>query len=122
MSTFLWVLQVILALMFAMAGMMKLMRSKEQLGADPRMGWTETFEEGQIKAIGGAEVLAALGLILPGLTDVGTILTPLAAVGLVIVMIGAFRLHRQRGESVMMVAGLGVLALIVAIGRFATPL
>jgi hypothetical protein len=120
----LWLVQVILAVLFLMAGGMKVLRSKEQLAEDPRMGWVEEYDQNQIRGIGGAEVLGALGLVLPGLTGIATVLTPIAAIGLAITMLLASLLHRRRGESqaTMMTAAFFILALVVAIGRFARPL
>ena len=77
MNAVLWVLQVLLAIAFAMAGMMKLVRSKEQLAAS--MGWVEDFSSNAIKGIGGLEVMGALGLVLPAATGIVAVLTPLAA-------------------------------------------
>ena len=124
MNVLLWVVQAILALMFLMAGGMKLMRTKDQLAEDPRMGWVEEYEENQIKGIGAAEVLGALGMVLPGLTGIATVLTPIAAAGLAITMAGAAMVHRRRGEqqAIIMTGALLVLALVVLAGRLSNPL
>ena len=69
---------------------------------------------------GIAEILGGLGLILPGLTKIQTRLTPLAGLGLVLVMLGALTWHLQRGESQNIMFNV-VLALIVgfiAYGRW----
>lgn len=87
----LWIIQVILALLFLFAGGTKLVLPIEQLQAmgSPNQillpGWLMRF-------VGVCEVLGALGLILPGLLRKQPSLTPLAAVGLVILMIGAVAL------------------------------
>ena len=120
MNTALWIVQGLLAAMFAMAGLMKVMKPKEELRA--QMGFVEDFSEGQVKGIGMLEVLAAIGLIVPGLTGILPVLTPLAAVGLVLTMIGAALTHMRRGgESQMIMVNLVLLALaaFVAYGRFA---
>ncbi len=67
-----------------------------------------------------AEVLAAIGLILPWLTHILSWLTPLAAVGLVIVMIGAiiFHIRRQEYPNIIFNLILLVMAAFVAYGRF----
>jgi hypothetical protein len=79
----LWIFQVLLACLFLFAGGMKLVLPIEQLtGPISLPAWFVRF-------IGVVEVLGGLGLVLPGLLRVRTGLTPLAAVGLVIVMIGA---------------------------------
>ncbi len=118
MNTALWILQIVLAIAFAMAGLTKLLRSKEQLATS--MGWVEDFSPTAIRWIGVAELLAAMGLILPGLTGIAPVLTPLAASGLVLLMLGAARTHLKRHEPSMILinAMLGALAALVAIGRF----
>jgi len=118
MGVLVWILQILLAVVFVAAGLVKLIRPKAQLQA--QMGWVDDYPDNGIKAIGAAEVLAAIGLILPALTGIGTIFIPLAAVGLVLLMIGAGITHGRRKEYPF-VAGnvvLIVLALIVAWGRF----
>ncbi len=119
MNVVLWIVQGLLAIAFLMAGGMKLMQPKEKMAE--KMGWVEDFSQGQIRTIGMLEVLGALGLILPGITGILPILTPLAAVGLGLTMIGAARTHAQRGENQMigMNVMLLVLAAVVAYGRFA---
>ncbi|GAA0428316.1 hypothetical protein Acor_66650 [Acrocarpospora corrugata] len=120
MNVFLWVLQGLLAAFFGLAGVMKATQPKEKLQAN--MAWTEDFSDGAIKAIGGLELLAAIGLILPAVTGIAPILTPLAATGLVIVMIGAAITHLRRKEpqAVAINVVLLVLAAVVAWGRFGT--
>jgi uncharacterized membrane protein YphA (DoxX/SURF4 family) len=115
----LWIVAAVLALAFLGAGAMKLTQPKEKLAASG-MGWTESFSPGAVKAIGAAEVLGALGLILPALTGIATFLVPLAATGLVLIMVGAIITHLRRKEGQMVVVNviLGALALFVAIGRF----
>jgi uncharacterized membrane protein YphA (DoxX/SURF4 family) len=118
MNIILWTVQGLLALLFLTAGATKLMRSKEQLA--PRMQWVEDFSQGTIRAIGSVEVLGALGLVLPALMGVLPWLTPLAGVGLVLVMIGAMTTHARRREypTIGGNAVLGALAAFVAYGRF----
>jgi uncharacterized membrane protein YphA (DoxX/SURF4 family) len=120
MNIVLWMLAGLLALMFLAAGGMKLAQPKEKLGASPNMAWTEDFSPGVIKMIGALEVLAALGLILPAALDIVPVLVPMAAVGLVLVMIGAVITHARRGESSAIPVNvvLILLAGIVAWGRF----
>ena len=82
----LWTVQVLLALLFLMAGGFKLATPIETLAAQSAAsGLSGEF----VKFIGVCEVLGAFGLVLPGLTRIKTWLTPLAAAGLVIIMIGA---------------------------------
>jgi uncharacterized membrane protein YphA (DoxX/SURF4 family) len=118
MNIFLWVVQGLLAVLFLTSGASKLLRSKEQLSA--QMHWVEDFPPAVIKLIGLVEVLGAVGLILPALTGILPWLTPLAAVGLALDMIGASLEHIRRGEYSMvgMTAILLVLAAFAAYGRF----
>ena len=118
MNTVVWIVQVVLALGFLMAGAMKVIQPRAELA--PQMGWVEDFTDAQVKGIGLVEVAAALGLVLPGAIDIAPVLTPLAAAGLVIVMIGAAATHLRRHEPkfVLINASLLVLASIVAGARF----
>ena len=118
MNTFLWILQIVLAAMFLMAGAMKMMQPKDKI--QEQMAWVEDFDGSHIKGIGGLEVLAAIGLILPGVLDIAGALTAWAALGLLVLMIGAAVVHGRRKEwpYVGMNLMLGILAAIVAWGRF----
>jgi uncharacterized membrane protein YphA (DoxX/SURF4 family) len=114
MNGALWIAQGLLALLFMFAGGMKLVLPIEQMTADvPMPGWFLRF-------IGVAEVLGAAGLILPGLLKVRPGLTPLAAAGLVIIMLGAtvVTLATGGGVTAMIPAVVGLLAAFVAYGRW----
>ena len=119
MNVVLWILAGLLAVGIFASGVMKLVRTKEQLAASG-MGWTESYTPGQVKALGAAEVLAGLGLILPGALDIAPILVPLAAVGVGIIMVGAIITHARRGEKQALPGAviLLILAVVVAWGRF----
>ncbi len=118
MNIVLWVLQGLLALVFLASGLIKLLRPKEKLHR--QMAWVEDFGAWAVKGIGAVEILGAAGLILPALLHIAVVLTPLAATGLLIVMIGAVVTHLRRHEMGPAVgtAALGVLAAIVAVLRF----
>jgi uncharacterized membrane protein YphA (DoxX/SURF4 family) len=120
MNIVLWVLAALLAFVFLGAGAMKLTQSKDKLAANPNMAWTEQFSAGTIKLIGLLEVLAAIGLILPAVLGIASALVPLAAVGLVLLMIGAALTHARRKENQAAVINvvLLVLAAALAVGRF----
>jgi uncharacterized membrane protein YphA (DoxX/SURF4 family) len=115
----LWIIAGLLAAAFAAAGLMKLTQPKEKLAASG-MGWTDQFSPGAVKAIGALEVAAAIGLILPAVLDIVPILVPLAALGLVLMMIGAAITHARRKETPMIGVNvvLLVLAAVVVWGRF----
>lgn len=119
MNIVLWVIAGVLAAAFLAAGVMKLGQPKEKLAASG-MGWTESFSSGAVKTIGVLELLAAIGLILPALLHIAPILVPLAALGLVLIMIGAIVTHARRKENQMIGANvvLLILAAVVVWGRF----
>lgn len=118
MNIALWVVAV-LALVFVGAGAMKLTQPKAKL-VKSGQGWAEDFSDGAVKVIGALEVLGAAGLVLPALVETATVLVPLAASGLVLLMVGAAVAHLRRGEYPNIAANvvLGGLALLVAIERF----
>ncbi|GAA3855665.1 DoxX family protein [Celeribacter arenosi] len=93
----LWVAQVALAAMFAMAGFMKLTSSPADMAA-MGMLWAENAPVALIKFIGLAEVLGAIGVILPAATRIKPDLTKLAALGLATIMVLASGVHIFRGE------------------------
>lgn len=118
MNIALWILQSLLAFAFCAAGLMKLAKSRAALLADKRMAWANDFESSHIKLIGLVEVLGGIGLILPLALHVMPILTPVAAAGLALLMIGAVATHIRRKESPVPPMVLALLSLAVAVGRF----
>ena len=94
MNRFLWVLQVLLAVAFVAHGWLFLFPPADMVAV-----MNASIHPAFRLFIGGAEVLAAIGLILPGLTRIQPWLVPSAAAGLMIVMIGAVILHIARGET-----------------------
>lgn len=117
MNIVLWIIAGLLAAAFLGAGVMKLTQPKEKLAASG-MAWTEDFSPGTIKLIGLLELLAGIGLILPAVLDIAPVFVPLAATGLVLVMIGAIVVHVRRKEPYIPQVLLLVLAAVVAWGRF----
>ena len=109
----LWVVQALLAALFLFAGAMKLATPAQKLTEQAHM--SGAF----LKLIGVFEVLGALGLILPGLLKKRPELTVLAAVGLVILMVGAVvvTVMQGGGATVAIPAVTGVLCAAVAYGR-----
>src|SRR4051812_9810278 len=98
MNVALWIIAGLLALAFLASGALKLIQPKEKLVASG-MGSLESFSPGAVKAIGTLEILAAVGLILPAALDIAPILVPLAAVGVVLLMVGAMITHLRRHET-----------------------
>jgi uncharacterized membrane protein YphA (DoxX/SURF4 family) len=118
MNVAVWVLQVLLSLSFLLAGVMKSTQPRQKLATN--MGWVEDFSDNTVRTIGVLELLAGIGLLLPALFDVATALVPLAAAGLVLLMLLAALTHRRRGEPQMIWvnAALLLIAVVVAWARF----
>lgn len=114
-----WILAGALALSNLFAAGLKLARSKEQLHA---MGqaWVEDFTPNAIKGIGVAELLGAIGLVVPPLTHIAPVLSPIAAIGVAILQVGAGITHVRRKEYRMLSANvpLVILAVVVAVLGF----
>ena len=111
----LWTIQGLLALVFLFAGGMKLAISGDDLAASMTLPLPILF----IRFIGLCEVLGALGLVLPGVFRIRTDLTPLAAKGLVVIMIGAVVTTVATMDAAMAILPfvVGALASVVAFGR-----
>jgi len=118
MDTALWIVQSILAALFLMSGMMKLTQSKAFV-KEKAGGWADDFSGTQIKLIGFAETLGALGLVLPMLLNLMPKLTWIAAGCLALVMIAAALTHSKRIEnsSVLVNVILLLAALFIVLGR-----
>lgn len=118
MGMALWAVQGLLAVAFLGAGATKLSQPKEKLAKN--MAWVEDFSQGKVRLISTLEIAGALGLVLPALTGVLPWLTPLAALGLALLMAGAVSTHlrRKEGPAVVPPAVLLLLAAFVAVGRF----
>lgn len=116
MNTFLWIVQILLAVLFLAAGVMKMTVPKERVR--DRMPYVDDYTQGQIRGIGALELLGAIGLVLPWATGIAPILTPLAAVGLAITMVISARVHLRRKEPITVNLVLLAMAVIVAVGRF----
>jgi uncharacterized membrane protein YphA (DoxX/SURF4 family) len=115
MNIALWIIQVLLALLFLFAGAMKLIMPIEEMTKQMPVAIPGLF----LRFIGVCEVLGGLGLILPGLLRIKTWLTPLAAVSLVILMIGAMAFSLMIGVTAAIPALVtGLLAASVAYGRW----
>jgi uncharacterized membrane protein YphA (DoxX/SURF4 family) len=115
LTSALWIIQGLLALLFLFAGSMKLIVPIEMLTAQMPLPLPGLF----LQFIGVAEVAGAIGLILPGLLRIRPILTPLAACGLLIIMIGATVVTLAGGEVLPALVPLvmGLLCAFVVYGR-----
>ncbi len=118
MNIALWIVQILVALAFLMAGSMKVSQPTDKLKNN--MAWAAHMTPGIVRLIGTLEILGAIGLILPAVTHILPWLTPVAAIGLVLTMIGASIVHIRLKEF----SRLGVplilllLALFIVYGRF----
>lgn len=117
MNIVLWVLQIIGGLYFIYTGVSHYIIPP---GLPAIMSWMYDLSPTLHLIVGTAEILGGLGLILPGLTRIQTRLTPLAAAGLALVMVGAAIWHIQRGEfpNIGMNAGNFVMLAFLAYGRW----
>ncbi|HZS34651.1 MAG TPA: DoxX family protein [Methylomirabilota bacterium] len=114
LTSWLWAVQGLLALVFLLAGGLKLVLPLEQMtGPVPLPGSLLRF-------IGVAEVLGAVGLVLPGLLGIRPALTPLAGAGLVVIMVGATGITLAGGQVLpaLIPLGVGLLAAFIAYGRW----
>jgi len=118
MNVVLWVLQVVLGLAFVASGVVKIARDRAQL--HEQMPYVEDLSDGQFRTIGILEIAGGVGLVLPAATGIAPVLTPLAAVGLAVVMLGAALLHVRRNEpqGIVVTTLLLVGVAVVAWGRF----
>jgi len=119
MNTALWIIQGLLSAMFIMAGIMKLTQSREKLGN--RLPWTNDFSMSTVRFIGLSEMLGAIGLIVPWLTGIAPVLTPVSAVGICIIMVLATNIvHMKKSEyrNIATNIFLFLLAAFVAYERF----
>ena len=110
MTTALWIVQALLAAIFLITGTIKLTQPREKLAAGP-MPWAADVSDAQFRTIGAVEVLGAIGLILPAALGIAPLLTPLAAVGLALTMVGAVHVHVRHGEANRLAVPIVVLAL-----------
>lgn len=119
MNLALWIVAIVLAAVFVGSGLMKQFVPKEKLVASGQ-GWAADYGSTNIRLIGLAEILGAIGLVLPAAVHIAPILVPLAATGLVLVMAGAAVVHARRNEPMNVAVNLVLLALavFVAWGRF----
>lgn len=119
MNTILWIFQGILAAMFLMAGIMKLAQPKVKLSK--QLPWVNDFSTVTVRFIGVSELLGSIGLIVPWLTGIAPILTPVSAVGICLIMVLATNIvHLKKNEykETLFNVLIFLMAAFVAYGRF----
>lgn len=118
MNTTIWIIQGILAAFFLMPALMKLTLSKEKLISKKQLQPGDSPIP--VRILGFMELLGAIGIIVPFYTNTMSVLTPLAAVGFCIVMIGAFFVHFKKKEYkiIPVLVLVFIASLVVAIYRF----
>lgn len=112
-----WIAAGLLSLVTLYASGLKLFRSKDQLAAGG-MAWTAGYSPAVIKLIAAAEFLGVVGLIVPPLTGIATVLAPIAAIALVLLQVGATATHVRLGEQPVLNVVLIVLGTIAAVSGF----
>ena len=119
MNLALWIVAIVLAAAFAGSGLLKQFVPKDKLVTSGQ-GWAQDFSPTSIRLIGLAEILGAIGLVVPAAVHIAPILVPLAAIGLVLVMVGAAIVHARRNEPMNIAVNVVLIALavFVAWGRF----
>lgn len=117
MNIVLWVLQALLALMFVTAGIMKSTQPIDSIAKN--LPWVKDTPAGLVRFIGISELLGAIGLILPAATHILPWLTPLAAVGLAVVMVLAAVFHASRKEfsGILVNVVVFIVAAVIIYGR-----
>jgi len=118
MNTSLWIVQAILGAMMILLGIVKTFQPIEKLS---KLSWTTRSSEGLVRFVGVSELLIGAGLVLPQLTGILPLLTPLAALSLCMIMVLAIADHVRHKEfhEIGKNAIIILLAAFVAVGRFA---
>ncbi|MFK0119117.1 DoxX family protein [Streptomyces sp. NPDC090994] len=91
-----WIVAGLLAVFYLYSGAVKAVRSRERLR--PMMAWVDSMPLAAVRVIGLVEVLGAAGLILPRLTGIAPWLSPAAAIGFVLLQVGATAVHLRMGD------------------------
>lgn len=114
MNTAIWIIQGLMGALFLMAGAMKVTQAKSTL-KEKLGGWVDDFSALALKGIGALEILGAIALILPMLVNKYLYLTPLAAIGLILTMIGAIIVHLKLKENKELIKNIVITALLIAV-------
>ena len=119
MNTILWFIQVILAALFTVTGIIQIIIPKEKL-ISLGLKWVLRIPLSSVRFIGLMELLGALGLVLPMLININPLLIPFSAIGLLLIMIFASYHHYRYSENNAIIFNIVIMVFsaIIAIGRF----
>ena len=128
MEIALWVGQILLVAIFLPSGILKSIKSKEYLVKTGQI-WFANIPLSTIRVVGISEILGSIGSVLPWYLDIIPVLTPLSALGFIVIMLLAIRLHYKRSKanaetrskelySIKWTSLILALCTFVAIGRF----
>ncbi|WP_067534254.1 DoxX family protein [Nocardia crassostreae] len=120
MNIALWIVTGLLAAVALVSGNIKAFTPQAKLAQAPGALWTEKVSGGVVKTLGGVEVLAAAGLILPAVLGIAPALVPVTAVCWALLMVGAIAVHIRDGEYKVITANVVYLSMagFVVWGRF----
>jgi uncharacterized membrane protein len=118
MNVFLWIVQAVMAVLFAASGLGKVGQPREKLIR--QYPWVSDVSSGTVKFIGVTEILGAIGLIVPAATGIAPVLTPLAATGLAVLMgiATVFHIRRKETRGIVVAGALFVILALLAVARF----
>jgi len=116
MTIALWIAQGFAAFVFLLTGTLKVVTPKDKLAQ--KMHWAADWPPHRIKLLGLAEVAGAIGLVLPSALHVAPILTPIAALCLGALMVGATQTHRRLNENFVPSLVLTVICVAIAAAHF----
>ena len=116
MKIALWIAHILLILMFGMSGYIKVFTPIEELAS--RMVWVTSVPVWMVRLAAVSELAAVLALIAVPLVKRYSILVPLAAAGLTLIMISSLFVHLPRGEPIIFNLVMGGVAAFVAWGRW----
>lgn len=117
MFILIWICQLLGGVMFTLAGIMKSTQPKEKLSA--KMPWVNSFSAGSVKMIGILQLLGGIGMIVPWVTGIFPILTPIAAaaLGLMMLFAAAYHLSKKEFKEIGINLFLFLIVAVVAYGR-----
>ncbi|SUD48472.1 Uncharacterised protein [Nocardia otitidiscaviarum] len=123
MNLALWIVAGLLAVLALVGGLTKAFMNKaklDELGEKSGGGWTMHASTGFVRTLGGLELLAAAGFVLPAALDIAPVLVPVTAVCWILLMIGAMITHGRYGQYRFVAVNFVYLAMaaFVAWGRF----